>query len=560
MLETKASSSTLLTSPPPKPALPATIKAAPPAKDTMDFLGFRNVSKVLVGDFQILIASLLFGFGFIGQRAVAVDGLGPMTCNAFRFTIGSIFIFIFLPLIDKPKNAAQQDAKSSTISVFRILFHKLSETCKDFLNRASKVFNSKLGSAPAPATATATAELITQETFYTNEVKPLLPATIVSGISGNNAASSPGTHIHNASNTTHLPHSSSSHISATSHNNSSISGSGGLVIPGLNVVLSADASDPLIDDDSGSEASEIGDLERGDSRSSINGSRDVDSKSNKYHRDLKNLKRNIMFWGIVLGLINFSGSGFQQWGIEYTTANKVAFISGFDLFFTPVLSFLIPTLKANGKVSINIWIAVFLSMQGLYLLSDMNISEFSMGHGEFFAMISALFWSLHIIYTDMATSYIDSIYMIAIQSLLVGVLSLILALCTESMPWFWYHFMLVTPWLFFLSIIEAVGLVMMIKGQKYSPPTHAAIITSLEGVFASMGSYLFLGEILSGKEVVGCILMLCAALVTEIKISFPTNSKKVDDEEGGIHSSGTPGKTTSSLIELNVSEVHTHRH
>jgi drug/metabolite transporter (DMT)-like permease len=556
MLDTKASSHpTLLTSPPPKPALPATIKTAPPAKDAMDFLGFRNVSKVLVGDFQILIASLLFGFGFIGQRAVAVDGLGPMTCNAFRFTIGSIFIFIFLPLIDQPKNAAQQDAKSSTISVFRILFHKLSENCKDLLHRASKVFNSKLGSS-APAPAAITAELITQETFYTNEVKPLLPATIISGISGNNASST-STHLHNASsNTTHLPH-SSSHIGATSHNNNSSSASGGLVIPGLNVVLSADASDPLIDDDSGSEASEIGDLERGDSRSSINDNRDVDSKSNKYHRDLKNLKRNIMFWGIVLGLINFSGSGFQQWGIQYTTANKVAFISGFDLFFTPVLSFLIPTLKANGKVSINIWIAVFLSIQGLYLLSDMNISEFSMGHGEFFAMISALFWSLHIIYTDMATSYIDSIYMIAIQSLLVGVLSLILALCTESMPWFWYHFMLVTPWLFFLSIIEAVGLVMMIKGQKYSPPTHAAIITSLEGVFASMGSYLFLGEILSGKEVVGCILMLCAALVTEIKISFPTNSKKVDDEEG-IHSS--PGKTTSSLIELNVSEVHTHRH
>lgn len=293
-----------------------------------------------------------------------------------------------------------------------------------------------------------------------------------------------------------------------------------------------------------------------------------DNTTNKYYRDFKQLKRNIIFWGIILGFINFLGSGFQQFGIFYTTANKVAFISGFDLFFTPVLTYFIPTLKHNSKPSLNIWIAVGLSIFGLYLLSDMNIIELSMGHGEFFAMISALFWSLHIIYTDMATAYIDSVYMIAIQSLLVGILSLILAISTESMLWLWYHFFLVIPWLLCLSFIEALGLVFMIKGQKYSPPTHAAIITSLEGVFASFGSYLFLNETLSSREIVGCILMLLAAFITEIKInvnvlnSNASNPKKMDDS-GGSNGSSSTGIGNRKIMEIELlesaSEDHTHR-
>jgi uncharacterized membrane protein YgcG len=64
----------------------------------------------------------------------------------------------------------------------------------------------------------------------------------------------------------------------------------------------------------------------------------------------------------------------------------------------------------------------------------------------------------------------------------------------------------------------------MIKGQKYSPPTHAAIITSLEGVFASVGSYMFLGETLSSRELVGCCLMLAAAIITEVQCTINCSS------------------------------------
>lgn len=477
-------------------------------KDTMDWLGFRNVSKVLIGDFQILGASILFGLGFIGQRTVSVDGLGPMTCNAFRFTLSAVIIFTLLPILDQPtmKTTIASEALSVKNAI-TIICSKLITSSKSLLTQLSYLLKRN-----NPNTTPATPEVITRETVYTND-EILIP-------------------LEDNSNPVLISPIKASERDLHGVNDSDINNN--------NEELMMDDSDHDYDP-------EAPPLQQPSAKYD-----DTDSTTNKYYRDFKNLKRNIMFWGVFLGLINFLGSGFQQWGIFYTTANKVAFISGFDLFFTPILTFLIPTLKHNGKPSLNIWIAVILSLFGLYLLSDMSITEFSMGHGEFFAMISALFWSLHIIYTDMATNYIDSIYIIAIQALVVGVLSFILALVTESMPWLWYHFMLVIPWLLCLSFIEAAGLVLMIKGQKYSPPTHAAIITSLEGVFASVASYLFLSETLDHREIFGCVLMLAAAFITEIKISLPVNNKKLEDSHHHLHN--------PPLLDIGASTDNDHTH
>jgi len=64
----------------------------------------------------------------------------------------------------------------------------------------------------------------------------------------------------------------------------------------------------------------------------------------------------VWFWGVLLGLINFCGSGFQQWGISLTSASKCAFIAGFDLFLTPVFSLFVPTFKHNAKVSARLFL------------------------------------------------------------------------------------------------------------------------------------------------------------------------------------------------------------
>jgi drug/metabolite transporter (DMT)-like permease len=107
---------------------------------------------------------------------------------------------------------------------------------------------------------------------------------------------------------------------------------------------------------------------------------------------MNSARRSIWFWGLFLGFINFCGSGFQQWGISMTSASKVAFIAGFDLFLTPVFALFIPTFKQNAKPTVSTWIAVSISMVGLFLLSDASLHDFVVGRGETLTFISTFFW------------------------------------------------------------------------------------------------------------------------------------------------------------------------
>eukprot|EP01039_Chlorochromonas_danica_P015291 gene15291-17954_t len=213
-------------------------------------------------------------------------------------------------------------------------------------------------------------------------------------------------------------------------------------------------------------------------------------------------QKSVLHWGIYLGCSNFMGSGLQQVGITFTAANKVAFIAGFDLFLTPIFALFIPTFKRNGKPTPSVWLAVSVSIFGLYLLSNANFAELSLigGRGEMICLVSTVFWTLHITYTDIATSYVDCLHMMCVQLSVVSLLSATAAIMFEPQAWFWHHMLSFVPWMLFLAVVEGLGFTLMAMGQHFSPPTHAAILLSLEGVFASVASYLFLGETLSSRE------------------------------------------------------------
>jgi len=181
-------------------------------------------------------------------------------------------------------------------------------------------------------------------------------------------------------------------------------------------------------------------------------------------------KKTVLFWGIFLGVVNFAGSGFQQWGIAYTSASKVAFIAGFDLFLIPIFTLLLPTMKPNGRISINTWVAVMISLCGLYLLSGASISDLNLGRGETITLISTLFWTVHVVFTDIATNHIDSLQMMVVQLAVVTLLSTVLALILEPQGWFLHHILLVTPWLIFLAMTEGLAFALMAMGQTFSPP------------------------------------------------------------------------------------------
>lgn len=234
----------------------------------------------------------------------------------------------------------------------------------------------------------------------------------------------------------------------------------------------------------------------------------------------------------------------QQWGITLTSANKVAFIAGFDLFLTPMFALCIPTFKRHGKPSPSTWCAVFLSVVGMYYLSDAQLSDLSMGQGEVLTLISTVFWTLHITYTDIATTYVDhALHMMCVQLTVVSLLSAVAAVLLEPQRWFWHHILQFVPWMLFLAVVEGLGFTFMALGQHFSPPTHAAILLSLEGVFASVASYFALGEVLSSHEMVGCVLMLSATLFAKI------GCQALDNPGVGVH-----GSSNSSLLNSNASQ------
>ncbi len=229
-----------------------------------------------------------------------------------------------------------------------------------------------------------------------------------------------------------------------------------------------------------------------------------------------------------------------KWGITKTSASKVAFIAGFDLFLTPIFGLFIPTFKLNAEPQLSTWLAVCLSLVGLFLLSGASYEDFEMGMGETLTLISTIFWTLHITYTDIATTHVDTMPMMCVQLGCVTFLSACTALWFEPREWLWAHMYGYWPWLLFLSIVDGLGFTLMAAGQNYAPPTHAAIILSLEGVFAAISSYLLLGEHLSIRETTGCIIMLISTLAAEIGCPAIDQATWISTRNTDPHQSTSP--------------------
>ena len=145
--------------------------------------------------------------------------------------------------------------------------------------------------------------------------------------------------------------------------------------------------------------------------------------------------------------------------------------------------------------NLNIFYCLLTSPHALFLFAGASYEDFEMGMGESLTLVSTGFWTLHITYTDIATNYVDTMRMMCVQLGCVTMLSALAACWLEPQDWGWAHMHTYWPWLLFLGVVDGLGFALMAAGQNYAPPTHAAIILSLEGVFAAISSYLFIGTV-----------------------------------------------------------------
>ena len=214
--------------------------------------------------------------------------------------------------------------------------------------------------------------------------------------------------------------------------------------------------------------------------------------------------------GIICGTALFFASAVQQVGMVYTTASKAGFISSMYIIIVPVISVLI-----GRRIPKSIWFGVFLGGIGFYLLCG-GKSALGVGFGDAVIMISAVLYAGHILVIDYYAPKVDSVRLSCVQFFAAGVISLVFMFMFENPKW---SAILECKWpLLFAGVVSSgIAYTLQIIGQKKTNPAIASLILSFESVFAVLTGYLILNETLTGREILGCILMFLAIIAAQFR-------------------------------------------
>jgi drug/metabolite transporter (DMT)-like permease len=216
---------------------------------------------------------------------------------------------------------------------------------------------------------------------------------------------------------------------------------------------------------------------------------------------------SVILAGIITGSILFIGASLQQIGLAYTTAGKAAFITGLYIAIVPILGMFL-----KHKLHITTWLGVALAVVGLYFLSVTE--SFSIGKGDLLEVIGAFFWALHILTIDYFTKKVDALKLSFVQIITCSILSMTVAMFFEDITLSGIYEALI-PLLYGGICSVGIAYTLQVVGQKHAKPSHAAIILSLEAVFASIGGIIILNESLGLRGYIGCMLMLTGMLLSQ---------------------------------------------
>lgn len=226
--------------------------------------------------------------------------------------------------------------------------------------------------------------------------------------------------------------------------------------------------------------------------------------------DRQKARKTLITGGICCGILLCLSSNFQQFGIKYTTVGKAGFITACYIIIVPIIGIFL-----KKKCSPFIWIAVLLSLGGLYLLCIIPGEGFSIGKGDTLVLICAVLFSFHILTVDHFSPLVDGVKMSCIQFLVCGILSGIPALIFEN-PNITNILQAWMPILYAGILSCGVAYTLQIVGQKGMNPTVASLIMSLESCISVIAGWLILGQNLSSREIFGCVLMFGAIMLAQL--------------------------------------------
>ena len=221
--------------------------------------------------------------------------------------------------------------------------------------------------------------------------------------------------------------------------------------------------------------------------------------------------RNTLLGGLGCGFFLATATIFQQMGLVTTSAGKAGFITAMYMLLVPIIGFVLFRQKNTWLV----WLAVLIGVVGMYLLC---ITEgFSLTTGDALVCACAALFSGHILCCDHFAPRANPVRMSAIQFLVAAVISTVAAFIAEQPSWDKVASAAV-PILYCGLMSGGVGYTLQIVAQRWTDPTVASLLMSLEAVFAALAGALILGERMTSRELIGCAVMFLAIVLVQIPL------------------------------------------
>ena len=232
-------------------------------------------------------------------------------------------------------------------------------------------------------------------------------------------------------------------------------------------------------------------------------------KSRAKERRVGKISRGFLA-GLISGVFLFLASSMQQISMLYTTAGKAAFITCLYIMFVPLAAVFL-----GKKILRENWIGAILALTGLYFLA---INEaISINKGDVILFFSAFLWTAQILVIDKFANKVDILELSTAQIFLTAILSFISMLIFET-PTLETITNAAIPIIYGGLMSSGVAFTLQIYGQKYAEPSAAAILMSFESIFGAVSSWLILGEVMTGREIFGCVLMIAGIIVTQWRV------------------------------------------
>lgn len=222
------------------------------------------------------------------------------------------------------------------------------------------------------------------------------------------------------------------------------------------------------------------------------------------------ISRDQWKWMLVAGNLLFIATAMQQVGLLYTKVANAGFLTSLYAVFTPFLLWIGFREKPH-------WldvIAVVIAAVGAFFLS--TAGRFEVQRGDLLEVIGSIFWALHFVVIGKFASKFESISFASGHLFISGLINFIFGLFAEDISVL-FAFPLSTAILYRATLSIGIGYTLQVWGQKHTPPTDAALILGLEAVFAVIAAWIALGQTLLPIQIVGCVVIFVAVLISQVK-------------------------------------------